>query len=212
VDELIEALPANYAERVRGFSVAIVYDTNVLFVRVNPTDKQVLVSAQVLRSAYALALEMVLPAVQRIRAEYDRVKGSPEAAEVFRDRAVELSAELSTQVLKEYGRLLMFVLAHELAHVYGAPAGQTSSEVIADCLGAANLVAWDMQEASEGLFRFIVDDFVERLGENWMEANSSLAATEKLLNREAMLRRWLNIGKLAGYDALQAQCVREGIQ
>lgn len=187
-DQLVLVLPKKDRVLLADYHIALIYNTDVLFIRVNPDLKQIKISAPVLRGAFANALALIEPDVRKLRETYQSVRSAPKKLARFRADAIDTSDELSARVLKAYQRALAFVIAHELAHIYGASDGIPAGEDLADCLAVANILKWNKDEAFDGLFDVIVDDFVQRSGSLWTESPSESTATDLQARRKRIVR------------------------
>ena len=168
-------------------------------VRVSTPNKAVRIGAQVLRAAYALALEPILPEVRDIAQRYRAIQDE-DKRQAAREVAIERSGVLATVVLRRYRSNLAFVLAHELGHEYGG-----TSEESADCYGVANVLDAE-NDADAGLFPIIVDDFVRRRGELWTEDTSGAGAA--LLRRQERITDYTAFAHTNGTTALRSLCQR----
>lgn len=206
-EELAEHLPPASRKAAKSLQITLVYDTDVLFARVPTSKDRILISAPVLRSAYAGALNAVLPAMERLRTEYAAARDDPAKLVAFRDRAIEATDDIVRSIWVSYRQSLAFVLAHEMAHVYAAEAGEDmTGERVADCFAVTNLVDWNRQDASPGMFDLLVDDAVRPAGGVWVNAALPPMASQGLRERKRRVSELLLEGRRSGSAAIRAHC------
>jgi hypothetical protein len=206
-NELIEKLPPAVRPNAAALRLIVVYDTDVLFAKVPSSKDRLLVSAPVLRAAYAGALKTVLPDMEVLRTEYFQARGDPVKLEQFRDKAIESTEEFARKVWLAYRQSLAFTLAHEMAHSYAARAGEDlASEETADCFAVVNLIDWGELGASPGMFDLLVVDAIQPSGGVWARSSLSQLASNNLIQRRDRVTALFAQGRRMGAATLRAQC------
>ncbi len=203
VDQLITALPKRSAELVLGTEVQIVYQTDKLFVKTVSGDRRVLIAAALLKAAFSSAVKAhAVPAFEEFRVQVAKLPKWVDE-DVVRANAVDVVNAASAKVLRQYQESLAFVLAHELAHIYG----QTSKEETADCLAVANLIeAYGAAniKPSDDVFAMIVDDVVTRHGELWFDG--PVVDGNPISDRMSMIQQYVVQGRQRGVEGLRQLC------
>jgi hypothetical protein len=209
LEEIKANLPTDDRAKVAKYGVRIVYDTDVLFIRVSSKNEEILISAPVLRSAYAIALQNILPELEALRTQFQNVPADPQAIATFRDHAIEQTEILSNRVKEEYLHLLSFVISHELAHIYG---NGISDEQTADCLAVTNMTSISNVSDTDGLFSLIVDDVIKRSGANWAGQVVTTASIERFNQRKSKIDEWFEIRRSKGVSSLRKICYQSAAE
>lgn len=206
-DELVGKLPPSIQPVAKALRLTVVYDTDVLFAKIPSSKDRLLVSAPVLRAAYAGALKTVLPDLEVLRTEYFQVRGDPVKLEQFRDKAIDSTEGFARKVWFAYRQSLAFTLAHEMAHAYAARAGEDlASEETADCFAVVNLIDWSELGASPGMFDLLVADAIQPSGGVWARSALSQVASSNLIQRKDRVAAFFAQGRRMGAATLRAQC------
>lgn len=203
LEEHIERLPRKDRVAVERYSLRVVYDTNILFVRVSSEEKLVLISAPVFRAAYSLALQMVERDIAPLRSLYESNKSDPVRRAAFHETAFRKISILSKDIDDRFSQLIAFIISHELAHIYKYDA---NDEHLADCYGIANMVQMSDKRQGLTIFGLVAEDYAGATGGAWNLKNDDEIHKKELLERKANLAVWLDLKEKHGDDYMRELC------
>lgn len=196
-------LPPADRALVQDYSLAVVYDTDKLFVEVDRQLKAVLISAPVLRVAFVKSLERVTPALDALRTRYLVARKDERSLQSYKVEAIESIDKLSTDVLKNYSQMLAFIISHELAHIYRS---DLSNEYLADCFGVANMVEERGAKVNADIFNLIVEDYAGTSGAAWHSGDASSRTKAELQERRNKLIPLLDLRSTGGVAQVKRLC------